>query len=114
MVKCVETIPSYATDLVSVLASNDDTWGPRQRPLEDCIGCGIDEEDMRQFFVNFARHVADKDCGFIHCRPTEKPPGTCSDYYHARVSGCPEAIFVKFFVLNGVLIVSSFKDYQDE
>jgi hypothetical protein len=69
---------------------------------------------MRRFFKNFAVHVGSKDCGFIHCQPTQKPPGSCSDYYQARVPGCPEAVFTKFFVERGVLIVSSFKDYQDD
>lgn len=113
MVMCVEDTPHYDRGFVAALAAGDATWRPRKGPLADCIGSGIDDTEMRSFFINFAAYCLAGDCGFIHCKPTLKPLGSCSDYYQARVPGCPDAVFIKFFVDRGCLIVSSFKDYDD-
>lgn len=113
MVKCDENTPAYTPAEVAALARGNATYAIQRRPAEDSMGCGIDEADVRDFFKNFEMHTANKDCGFIRSRPTMKPPGSCSDSYQARVPGCPDAVYIKFFVHGGVLIVSSFKDFDD-
>ena len=113
MNECIKDTPAYPLEFISRLASNSATLIIRRGPAADCIGCGIDEDDVREFLQGFDAHVSKGDCGFIHSKPTLKPPGSCSDYYQARVRGCVSSIFLKFFVQNGVLILSSFKDFDD-
>lgn len=90
------------------------TYILRRGPAEDCFGLGLDEEDVRLLMAGFVGHVAASNCGFIRTKPTKKPVGICSNSYQARFPGCSFAVYLKFFVQDGVLIVSSFKDYDDD
>jgi len=115
MVKCIRDTPSYDLTLIAKLASSGKTFGMLRGAAEDALGFGMDDDDVRGWFAEILSHVAIKDCGFIKSKVTEKyPPGTCSDYYQARIDQCGCTMFVKFAVYKGKLIVTSFKDYRDE
>ncbi|WP_026358854.1 hypothetical protein [Aureimonas ureilytica] len=84
-------------------------------PLQDIYGFDVDYEDICEWLSEFNDHISRKDCAFIKSRPTEKyPPGTTSYYYQAYVAPCRATIFIKFAIYRDILVITSFKEYNDD
>ncbi|HEY1506571.1 MAG TPA: type II toxin-antitoxin system MqsR family toxin [Stellaceae bacterium] len=97
--------PSYAPKLVKQLASGSATFEMTQAALDDALGFGLDDEDVREIF----QHI--DEFNFLKSEPTRhKYPGTQSDYYLHYVEECRTRMFIKFVIHQGVLIVTSFKE----
>ncbi|MBB3937348.1 hypothetical protein [Aureimonas phyllosphaerae] len=87
----------------------------RVKPLDDIYGFGLDSDDVCDWLSEFSAHIARRDCAFIKSKPTEKyPPDTLSYYYQAYVAPCRTNIFLKFAVYQGLLVITSFKEFSND
>jgi hypothetical protein len=97
--------PSYNRELVKQLASGSATFEMTQASLDDALGFGLDDEDVREVL----QHI--DEFQFLKTEPTRhKYPSTQSDYYIHYVEECRTRMFIKFVIHQGVLIVTSFKE----
>lgn len=97
--------PTYPPERAKALAADPDTFAMDAWALQDALGFGLDDEDVRDVFARI------EEWTFLRAAPTRKHhPNTVSDSYCYFVEECMTRMYIKFVVDHGVLTVTSFKE----
>ena len=97
--------PSDLLSTVLRLAYDRATFAMTPGALEDALGFGLDDDDVREVFAEAEQWT------FIKTMPTRHQyPGTMSDVYVGYVEDCGVRMYIKFVIAGGVLVVTSFKE----